>query len=67
MTSKTLSELLSDEEEIATEVIKYLMHKHFPGWDRRSGEFDTFEEYSDWVGNCIDSIIIAPDDIRMDQ
>jgi hypothetical protein len=54
------------EREMA-DIVHSLMDKHFPGWDKRAGEFATFQEYSDWVGNCIDSIIIAPDDIRMDQ
>ena len=54
------------EEEMA-KIVHTLMDKHFPGWENRVGEFSTFQEYSDWVGGCIDSIIILPDDIRMDQ
>jgi hypothetical protein len=49
------------------QVVHALMDKHFPGWDKRAGEFSTFQEYSDWVGKCIDSIIIEPDEIRKDQ
>lgn len=49
------------------DIIHTLLDKHFPGWDTRSEEFDTFKEYSDWVSGCLDSIIISPEDIRMDQ
>jgi hypothetical protein len=57
----------TEQEEVMAEVIQYLMNKHFPGWDSRADEFDTFAEYTDWVGRCVDSIIILPEHLRRDQ
>ena len=57
---------MTSDEKLAHEVITYLMHKHFPGWDKRGREFETFAEYTDWVERCLDSIIIYQD-TRRDQ
>lgn len=66
MTSKTLSEIMAEEEIASAEVVTYLMHKHFPGWDRRATEFETFVEYTDWVEQCLDCIILQSN-TRRDQ
>jgi hypothetical protein len=64
MTSK---EDITKLEESMTEVITDLMNKHFPGWDKKTDEFKTFQDYCNWVERCIDSIIILPEDSRSDH
>lgn len=45
-------------EEEQGEAIEKLMDANVPGWRDRKNEFETFQDYCNWIRDCVNGLMV---------